>query len=868
MEEKTTKENNNNNNIIINNSINSNNSTLNIDNSSLNLSNISTQAQSAISEESLKTINTQQPVPETTKPQPLEQKNSKNDLIENPKPIQLVLSKNDILEMTTEAINILTALKKEKLCIISINGPVGTGKSILANNLIENKTGFKTGITTEGIWLWNCPILLENGNKLLVLDCQGLNKDDKISNKLFILSVLLSTCVIYYTEGNLNEDLINQFYYFIELLTEIKISKEENDDINKIKNIFPELIFVNNILPEDNIQQILEQNNKKEIINTFFEKINYINIIDKDITKIKEKMPQMKSKEMYKINIDGDSLFCLLQNYIDFINTEKPIIINLAFENVLLSKAKNVSEMIFQQFKNDINKKVSYPIEYPLIYKTHFELQKEYFQKFCERIDKILTPVKTGEYIGKIFDNMIVELQSILEKNKEILYEKICLEYKAFEEKMKKNNLSSLEEIKIFILSYTLNFKSCMKNFFDIIKTNFNESTMEILSKIFEEFIYKKLNQLGETICALSETYSKKHQENIDNLNNKIKNLNEQIESDKKLLENTKKENMDKLKLATESELKIKKSNDEMKLKISELENKNKTQEEAMKKLEVFDKEQIKEKENEIIDLRKKLEKIQLDKSDLDTKILELQKEKEKLKNEIEENKKKQVKKTTGENDGEIQSLFKKINTDFTDFIERIDKLEKNNIKSLTEKINYKDEIDIRMNTCEKDIKEAKSFCQSQIKEVEENYKKEILRANEKIKDLTKELDQVKLNLKEKEKLQEVFDNKLAENDNQINDLNKNIEERQKLLNIKTELIKAYEEKINNNNKKINDLEISLCNNIYSYKMAEDDFETLLIILQGILQKDKEKYCKNIKKLSSKGKNLVISLVEKYHVFF
>mgnify|MGYP002869898986 FL=1 len=244
MEEKATKENNNNNNISINNSTNSNNSTINIDNSSLNLSNISTQGQSSISEETSKTINNQQPVQETTKPQPLEQKNSKNDLIENPKAIQLVLSKNGILEMTTEAINVLTALKKEKLCIISINGPVGTGKTILANNLIENnKSGFKAGITTEGIWLWNCPILLENGNRLLVLDCQGLNKEDKISNKLFILSVLLSTCVIYYTEGNLNEDLINQFYFFIELLTGIKISKEENVDINKIKNIFPELIF-------------------------------------------------------------------------------------------------------------------------------------------------------------------------------------------------------------------------------------------------------------------------------------------------------------------------------------------------------------------------------------------------------------------------------------------------------------------------------------------------------------------------------------------------------------------------------------------------------------------------------------------------
>ena len=66
---------------------------------------------------------------------------------------------------------------------------------------------------------------------------------------------------------------------------------------------------------------------------------------------------------------------------------------------------------------------------------------------------------------------------------------------------------------------------------------------------------------------------------------------------------------------------------------------------------------------------------------------------------------------------------------------------------------------------------------------------------------------------------------------------------------------------------KINDLELSLIRNIYNYKMAEDDFDTLLIIFQGILQKDKEKYYKNIKKLGSNGRNFVISLVKKYNIF-
>ena len=65
-----------------------------------------------------------------------------------------------------------------------------------------------------------------------------------------------------------------------------------------------------------------------------------------------------------------------------------------------------------------------------------------------------------------------------------------------------------------------------------------------------------------------------------------------------------------------------------------------------------------------------------------------------------------------------------------------MDNLEKNNEKILTEKINYKDEIDTRINNCKNDIKEIKIFCQSQIKEMEENYKKEIMRANDQNKDL------------------------------------------------------------------------------------------------------------------------------------
>ena len=92
MEEKASKENNNN--------INSNSNII-----------IPPKKEETIKSQ---TNNLQQiPVPEIAKKISMEHKSSKSDLIENPKSVQLVLSKNGVLEMTTEAINILTGLKKK-----------------------------------------------------------------------------------------------------------------------------------------------------------------------------------------------------------------------------------------------------------------------------------------------------------------------------------------------------------------------------------------------------------------------------------------------------------------------------------------------------------------------------------------------------------------------------------------------------------------------------------------------------------------------------------------------------------------------------------------------------------------------------------
>ena len=68
---------------------------------------------------------------------------------------------------------------------------------------------------------------------------------------------------------------------------------------------------------------------------------------------------------MIKDNIiDGDALFGLLQNYIDFMNNNENPVINSALQNILLSKANNESEYIMEIFKNELNQK--FENKYPL----------------------------------------------------------------------------------------------------------------------------------------------------------------------------------------------------------------------------------------------------------------------------------------------------------------------------------------------------------------------------------------------------------------------------------------------------------------------------------------------------------------------
>ena len=789
-------------------------------------------------------------------------------------PIQLVSIKDGILETTVEAINILTGLKNSKLIILSINGPVGSGKSTLANNLINKKeSGFKIGEKMEGIWIWGKPIELSDDIKLLILDCQGINNDNKdtannINYKLFMLSVLLSTSLVYVTKGELTDNLINDFLFFTDLSTKINISDEDKNQLNTIDNLkeyFPDIFIINDTLKKEEIQTLIEKNAEHEKFYKLFEKRNYLKSDEYEeiFKKIKS---EMKYKTIQNNIIDGDALFGLLQNYIDNMNNNENPIINSALQNILLSKANNELEFITYKFKNALNQKLEnkYPISISKIYKIYYELQQKYISEFCTKVENYIKTNQIGEYLKKLLKNMEKELETVLETNKDYYDEWFGMEYKELEEVMNKLNLESIniQDIKKYFTNYTSTLQTCLNKFLNIPNVDFCKNLISILSKIYQEFVSVKLNKVGEELNSIFENNSKENNNEIEKLKNELKKLKEQAGSSNPVLDGKNLTGKNYLEL----ESKLEKLNYEMKEKQKEYENNINIEIQKYKKFEDYTNTQIKEKEKNILELKSKIEKLNQELIGANQKNLKLQSKINTVIKPSEASETSSPIDVAQNSNLNLQNLFINIQSTFMDFKNSVDKLDKENesMYNLKNLENLTKDAENKFGDCASGLK---SFWEKQIKELGENYEKEIKKLKDEYDMINLELTKKNNDISEQSKLKEGCEIQLKETEKQINELSELSKAKDELIETQNQTLKVYEDKINEYKKTREDLELSLAKNIYNFKMKEDEFDSLFMVIEGIVSRKKEKFEHNLNKLSPEAKNMVENLVKQYKFF-
>ena len=764
------------------------------------------------------------------------------------KPIELIINNNNFLEISDEAINLLLSLKNEKLIILSINGMSQSGKTSLANKLISKENGFDINNSTKGIWIWGSPITLKDNIKLLIIDCESIQNNNISYNAL--LSILFSTYYIYNTKGNLNG--INNFCNINNL---ISFNKRHND-------LFFEIIFVNDLSNEQEIKNKIENNS------------SYINSNMKLLYK-KQKYIQTKNIKNILTDIeisndvflDGEILFGLIQNYINYINHNEKIDVDSALENILLYKAKNICDNIFEEYKNELHKKIEYPTTFPNIYKLFNEIQNNYINALSQKTEKLLRPSQLGEYINNLNNYMEKEINFIININNEYYEKYFLLQFKDFEKIL--NTDGHYENLHSFVLDYCGKFDNCLQKFFNLFlnSDNSNKSFINILMKLYQEYIIDKFVKISEQINKQIDEQNDKYIEEINKLKYYINKQREQINLSNTLIEEKNKEKTAINKNYFELETKFDKFNREYKIKIKEYENNINIEIQKYKKMENYYLTQLKEKEKLINNLENKIEKnnqdIQTIQKENTIKINEFNRENNRLLNEIERIKDLKNRNKNdfigGDKNVNIPSLLKTVNKSFLDFKESVENLTKEN--DSIQKNKYleisKQEIDNKLNNILNDVK---NFCNLQIKTVSDNYEKIIKKIKNESEELNFELSKKNFSLNEQMLLKETYEKKFNESNKSIDQLKSIVQDKDNLIKTQNNAFKVYEDRIN-------DSEMKMAENIINLKMKEDEFESLFMVFENIVAKRKDKFEHEISKISPEAQRYLKTLVKQYKLF-
>ena len=805
-------------------------------------------------------------------------------------PIQLIsYNKDGFFEITNKGFYWLNSLLNiDNIQILSIIGPKKSGKTFLLNSLMKNIKGFKYE-DIKGIWIWGKPIDLDNGNKLILIDTEGIEDFDNENIKIIVnLLKCISSFIIYHIKGEINNDeIINNFSKLLSIKGNIIIS----DEIKNLSNIIFTLgNYVNsekNV--KDYIEGFLDSNDKKNDIKKYYPNLKYYYIPNPILDE--EKIKNLENEEISSLNpeylkiideifnenknvskkINGNNLLYIIQNYINSSNNKEIYDISQTLNNIYGVEAKETLENVFIDFKNEIKIKFenAFPLNFDDIYKFFFDLIIKETDNFCSKI-KNLNPIDIGNFLNKLYKRMWGEIELIIKKNMKYFDVWLNNLYIEFE-----NNLKSISfennQIKKFFTNYLNVYKNLSLKFLEMPNNDFVKSLNQIYNNINQIYIYDKFLLISEEIEDNFDNLQKKDTLEIDDLKNSIFKLNEEIQMTKNTLETKTKEKNDLNYSYLELDNKFDKINRESVIKEKEYQNNIKVETQKFQKMELYYTKEISEKENKITSLEYKIEKLtqQIDeltkessriKNELNREIIKLNVEIETLRSNTSKSKI-DLFDITKPN---LQTVLKSVQNSLNDFKERIEKLDKNN-SNLSENNFVKQSTQEIENKIKIWIEEIKNYKEEELKKINENYENNLKKSKEQIEELSFEITKKNYIIEEKTEMKNTFDIKINESKNQIQQLNEMIQSKEDVIKNKDDCLKAFNDKIETHKTRIEDLEVQLNSNIINLKMKEVELESVIEIISFIAEKKKEKdkIKKALSSISSENQEYITKLLKK-----
>lgn len=195
--------------------------------------------------------------------------------------------------------------------------------------------------------------------------------------------------------------------------------------------------------------------------------------------------------------------------------------------------------ILFEEYKIELNKKIEYPTIITNIYKIYGEIQNNYINSFANKVNNTLTPIQLSEYINRLNSYMEKEINYIINKNNEYYENYFILQYKDFQKILLNNDINNIDNFNDFIIDYCGKFDNCLQKYFSIFLNSdiSNKSFINILIKIYQEFIVNKFIKISEKINDLFNKNKNEYLETINYLKINMNNINEQMKNTNLLIE-------------------------------------------------------------------------------------------------------------------------------------------------------------------------------------------------------------------------------------------------------------------------------------------------------------------------------------------
>jgi len=842
------------------------------------------------------------------------------------RPLKLVDIKEDgLFEITTEGISFLSSLKNQTIAVLSVTGPYRSGKSFLANLIMNNMGGFKVGATinacTKGLWVWGRPIPIPGNKKLIILDSEGLGSVEKdrtgnIDMKIFTLSVLLSSCLIYNTKHAISEDKIEELSNAANLSKRINISKDKKKNLQvDLSDFFPDLIWVlrdfsldrGKLSAKEYLEQCLQRvdvrkieggeskNICRDIITRNFKhrdcytlvmpstdenklrnldnepqsslRKEFLDQVQRMILNIKD---NIKPKKINNIELDGEALFGLLQTYVESINNEENPVILSALENVLLAKAKNISELVFEKFKEQINEKLKdkYPLNENNIYNIFFEQQNTLIDNFCKNVKDTLSSAQISTYLTKLFQQMNSELEQILDNNSTVYEEYLGNMKEQISQNIIIKDFKKIEDVNNYFRNLTEQVMTGLNKFTELESTSdFSKKIIYEIIKLLQEKLFDNLRRFSRILENLYSNSIMNYQSTIDDLNIKLKSLKNNLEQEKQITEIKEKDNSDTKIKIYELESKLESLKRKNKDKEKEYNNNLDSEIQKYQKMENSYMNLIQEKDDKIHILEMQVSQLGNKNSQNRT---ELSKENAKLMYEIKKlrearntmNSKISMDNASYQSNQELQNMYNVFQDNVKTLKESVNKLYQD--KECLFKTQFiqklKEDAESKTRNWGKDIS---NMIDKEFERISNDYETTIDQLKKENDRLEKEIIFLKENKSEKTNTKPSRDDTiLKQSMKEIMAINKNKDE---IIKTQAETIKMRNEDIEKLKKIREDIEFKFAEIKSTFKIKEAELDEIYSIIEAILAKKKENYENHLENVSQETKERFKALKKKYN---